>query len=336
MLKILHMAARRSQLSGSGLFGKALKEFGELSVLEQAHTLSDAEAAAQMREADVLITMWGARRIPPTLARDPGRVRYILNLTGTCRAFVPVEIIRSPICVTNWGDAAAGCVAEGAMALLLAVLKDLRGRTEAIRGGSTAGARRMGLPSGTLKGLRLGIYGCGFIGSRFVELVTPFGPELLAYDPFANPIPPNCREVGSIEELFDESEAVAIHAGLTDMTRRSVTAALLAKLPDHGILINTARGEIVDQDALFAELKAGRLRAGLDVLDNDDALPPGHEARGWPNLVLTNHDIASAYWPVRDPRLSDSEKVALDNLRRFVTGQPLRFRMDEQRYALST
>ena len=336
MLKILHMASRRSQLAAGGLLAAAIREFGDLVICENGRELSDDQALAQMREADVLITMWGARAIPPALAGAPGRVRYILNLTGTCREFIPIEVIRSPIRVTNWGDAAAGCVAEGAMALLLAVLKDLRPRTEGSQAPKAGGGKRPVYPSGTLKGLSLGIYGCGFIGRRFVELAAPFGPKLLAYDPFANPIPASCHSVGSLDELFERSEAVAIHAGLTEATRRSVTARLLAKLPDHGIVINTARGDIVDQDALFAELKSGRLRAGLDVLADNDSLPADHEARTWPNLVLTHHDIAAARWPKRAPTLSESDQVALDNLKRFASGQPLRFEMDEYRYALST
>jgi hypothetical protein len=72
------------------------------------------------------------------------------------------------------------------------------------------------------------------------------------------------------------------------------------------------------------------------VLANGDSVPPGHEARTWPNLVLSCHDIASAYWPERPPQLSDSDRVALDNLRRFVSNEPLRFVMDERRYLLST
>ena len=222
------------------------------------------------------------------------------------------------------------------MALLLAVLKDLRGRTEGILAGNSWGAKRLGLPSGTLRGMRLGLYGCGAIGHRFVQLVRPFEPELLAYDPFADGLPDGCRRAGSLDELFARSEAVAIWAGLSDQTRGSVTAGLLAKLPDHGIIINAARGEIVVQEALFAELKSGRLRAGLDVLVNDDYLPQGHEAHTWPNLILTCHDIASAHWPVRPPRLSEADQVALDNLKRFLAGEPLRFRMDERRYALSS
>jgi phosphoglycerate dehydrogenase-like enzyme len=336
MLKMLHMAARRSQLGADAPLTKALRELGELVIVEQGRTLSDEEVLARMREADVLITNWATRAIPPALAAEPGRVKYVLNLGGTCRASVPIEIIRSKISVTNWGDSPARVVAEGAMALLLAVLKDLRGRSAGLVAGKGAGARELGLPSGTLHGLRLGLYGCGAIGRRFVQLVAPFEPELLVYDPFANGLPECCRKVDSLDALFAESEAVVIWAGLSDTTRGSVTAGLLAKLPDHGIIVNAARGEIIDQEALFAELKSGRLRAGLDVLVGDDYLPKGHEAHTWPNVLITSHDIASSCWPERPPHLSESDIVALDNLKRFIAGEPLKFVMDEARYQLSS
>jgi len=336
MIKMLHMAARRSQIAAGGPFYEALKELGELEIREQARELSEEEVLAAMRGADVLITNWATRRIPDALADDPGRVRYVLNIGGTCKSSVPIEIIRKGIPVTNWGDTPAQAVAEGAMALLLAVLKDLRGRTEGVLAGKCCGAGQLGLPSGSLDGLRVGIYGCGVIGQRFVEMLRPFRPELLVFDPYAERLPDDCRRVDSLDALFDESEAVAVWAGLSDETQGSVTAERLAKLPDHGIIINAARGEIIDQDALFAELKTGRLRAGLDVLVSDDYLSEGHEAHAWPNLLITCHDINSARWPVRPPQLGYGDKIALDNLKRFIAGKPLRFVMDETRYELSS
>ena len=336
MLRILCMASRRSMIDADGPLARALREKGELVLVEQAHAMDDAEVLAQMRQADVLITNWAGRAIPPALAADPGRVRYVLNLGGTCRATVPVEIIRAGIPVTNWGDTPARSMAEGAMALLLAVLKDLRGRTEALVAGKAGGARRLGLPSGTLNGLRLGLYGCGVIGRQFVRMVTPFAPEISVYDPYAKALPDGCQRVDTLDSLFAQSEAVVIWAGLSDETKGSVNAARLAMLTDHGIIINAARGEIIDQEALFVELKSVRLRAGLDVLVKDDYLPPGHEAHTWKNLLITCHDINSANWPVRPPHLSYGDHIALDNLKRFITGEPLQFVMDEPRYMLSS
>ncbi len=336
MIKILHVTNRRSQIGPDSPFAHELREMGELELLEHARELTDEAVAEKMRAADVLITNWATRRIPDSLATDPGKLRYVLNIGGTCNAAVPIEIIRSGIPVTNWGDTPARAVAEGAMALFLSVLKDVRGRTEALTEGRPGGAGRLGLPSGTLCGLKVGLYGCGVIGQRFVKLVAPFEPELFAYDPYAKTLPEPCRRVDSLEALFDESEAVVIWAGLSDETESSVTADLLAKLPDHGIIVNTARGEIIEQDALFEELKCGRLRAGLDVMVSDNYFPTGHEAHTWPNLLITSHDINSAHWPHREPALGYGDKIALDNLRRFIEKKPLRFEMDERRYALSS
>lgn len=336
MIKILHITNRRSQIGQDSPFAHELRELGRLEIVEQVREWDDEQVAAKMREADVLITNWATRRIPDAMVDDPGKLRYILNIGGTCNAAVPIEIIRSGIPVTNWGDTPARALAEGAMSLLLGVLKDLRGRTEGVLAGKTWGAPRLGLPSGTLCGLKLGIYGCGVIGQRFVKQVSAFEPELFVYDPYAKKLPDECRQVDSLDALFDECEAVVIWAGLSDETRGSVNADRLAKLPDHGIIINAARGEIIDQDALFAELKCGRLRAGLDVLVDDNYLPEGHEAHTWSNLLITCHDINSASWPKRPPQLGYGDKVALDNLKRFMANKPLRFEMDETRYALSS
>lgn len=336
MLKILHITNRRSQFAPDGPFANALRELGELELVEQARELDDETVAALMREADVLITNWATRRIPVAVADSPGRLRYVLNIGGTCKAPVPIEIIRKGIPVTNWGDTPARAVAEGAMALLLAVLKDLRGRTEAVLAGKCCGAGQLDLPSGTLDGLKLGLYGCGVIGQRFVKMVAPFDPELIVFDPYAKTLPEGCRQVDSLDVLFGESEAVVIWAGLSDETQGTVNAARLAMLPDHGIIINTARGEIVDQEALLTELKTGRLRAGLDVMVADNYLPAGHEAHAWPNLLITCHDINSAHWPKRAPHLGYGDKIALDNLKRFIAGEPLRFVMDETRYLRSS
>jgi len=138
------------------------------------------------------------------------------------------------------------------------------------------------------------------------------------------------------EALFAASQAVVIHAGLTAETRASVTAERLAVLPDHGVVINTVRGGIVDQEALFAELRSGRLRAGLDVLE-PDRLPGGHEARQWENCLFTAHNIARQ-WPGADAgtRLQPMHHVCLDNLQRFARGEPLRFTYDRARWLHST
>ncbi|HEY3412887.1 MAG TPA: NAD(P)-dependent oxidoreductase [Armatimonadota bacterium] len=335
-MNLLHIASGEANRDiFNPIFRSEIARFGELRIVEDGSSLSGDERTALIRGCDVLLTGWGAAPVSAAVASEPGTLRYVCHITGEMRRTVPIEIIDAGIPVTNWGDTPASGVAEGAMALLLGAVKEIHLRVKHIeRGGWGLDPATHG---GTLEGLNVGIYGFGAIGRRFVDLLRPFGSTIRIFDPFAAGLPDDCLRVSSLEELFDTSEAIVIHAALCDATAGSVTAGLLAKLPDHGVVVNTARGGIIDQDALFAELESGRLRAGLDVLD-PDSLPEDHPARGWENLILTGHHIENP-WPL-DGRpataLTPMQRVCVENLRRFEAGEPLKFTMDRTRYLLST
>jgi len=338
--KLLHIAHRQPAWRiWTNTFRNAVKPFGELEIIADGADLSEAELLKRMRGADILLTGWGSMPVPAAITKDPGNVKYICHITGEMRHTIPLEIIRSEIPVTNWGNAMAFEVAEGAMSLLLAMLKNLRGFIAEKEAGHWRDAKPQAVEQcGTLRGLKVGLYGLGFIGRCFLDLIRPYGSVLRAFDPYAKEWPGGVGRVGSLEELFKGSDAVVLHAGLTDETRNSVNAKLLALLPDHGIIINTARGGIIDQEALFAELETGRLRAGLDVLAGNDMLPSDHPALRWPNLILTSHAVGANLWPVQledpDAPLIPLHDICLENLRRFAAGEPLQFIIDEKRYLL--
>lgn len=316
-------------------FLQALETLGEIEIVDGCASLEPERISSICRSADVLLTGWGSLAIPSGVAEAPGNLRYICHLTGTLRDIVPVEIIRSGIPVTNWGDTPAKPVAEAALALLLACLHNLRAHCDAKRAGGWAEAGVLA-HSGSMEGLRVGIYGFGAIGRRFAVLARALGAKILIYDPFCKDTPEGQSLVDSLDALFEGSHAVSIHAALTEQTRSAVGAKQLARLPDGGILVNTARGALVDEKALVDELVSGRLRAGLDVLCSDEAPPaPDHPLRSLPNVILTAHRAAGGNWPAAG-EMRPLHHVALDNLRRFLSGGDLLWRMDENRYLLST
>jgi phosphoglycerate dehydrogenase-like enzyme len=332
-VKLLHLAqgAVNTTLFRPALVA-ALESLGTLEIVAHAGALSETERLERIRTCDVLLTGWGSLPIPEALTADTGRMRYVCHLTGELRQTVPLSLIQAGVPVTNWGDAPAHRVAEGAMTLLLACLKNLHDHIQTKREGRWVHGS---VPwSGTLHGLRLGIYGYGVIGRRFCALAAPFGPKITIFDPFVTDCP--YPQAGTLDNLFARSDAVSLHAGLTPETRGAIGANQLALLPDHGIIVNTARGGLIDQDALFAELESGRLRAGLDVLDDHDTLPPDHSARRWTNLILSAHRIEQNDWPPPEDGLLEYHRVALANLRRFAQNAPLEFQMTPERYALST
>lgn len=316
-------------------FRQALEELGPLTIVENAGAMTDQERAALARQHDIGLAGWNAAMFPALLAADPGRLRYICNITGELRRFVPIELVEAGIAVTNWGDYPAEGVAEGALTLLLAVLKDLHDQILHVRGGGWK--MDMHVHGGSLEDITLGVYGCGVIGRRFIEMVAPFRCRILVFDPYAAELPPRCERAQTLDQLFSESRAVVIHAALNDQTRKSVTAAHLARLPRGGVVINTARGGIIDQDALFAELQSGRLRAGLDVLEPDE-LAADHPARMWPNLILTAHRVDHGWPDYNEPptTVNKMQRICLDNVRRFLAREPMRFAFDRERYLRST
>lgn len=333
MMRLLHLAAGTPTAAVlNAMFQARLRELVDVNIVSNGRDLAPAEQLRLFRDHDVALVGWGALPLPMELARDPGRLKYICGYSGTMRAVVPIELVQAGIPLTNWGDAPAHGIAEAAMMLLLAVMKDVHHRVQHIRGGGwkidQAGH------GGTLQNAVVGVYGCGAIGRRFVEMLRPFGATIRVFDRYVTEIPEGCERVETLESLFDGAHAIVIHAALTPETTHSVTADLLRRLPDHAIVVNTARGGIVDQAALFAELESGRLRAGLDVLE-PDSLPPEHPARRWENVILTAHSLGMG-WPGRDGAVSLAQSYAVDNLRRFIAGEPLRFVLDETRYLRST
>jgi len=276
--------------------------------------------------------------LPKDLATNPGKLKYICHLHGELRAYVDVDIIKSDdILVSNWGSATADSVAESAVTLTLAVLKDMHRRIKAVENDDWQ--LPVGTHGGSLKDLKVGVYGAGYIGRQYINLIKAFGPIIKIYDPFIKSIPEGCQRVDTLEELFSDIELVAVHAGLTPQTRKSVSQELLALMPKYGVVINTARGGIIDQDALFGELASGRLRAGLDVLD-PDYMEKGNPARKYENLILTTHNLGED-WPDegKDPvKLSNMDNICVNNIRKFIAGEKIdeQYIMDIDRYNLST
>jgi phosphoglycerate dehydrogenase-like enzyme len=335
MLSITHIAHRRAPGLFPKIFTDALTQFGELKIIEHAKDLAEEEILNHCRESDVLLTGWGHVGIPPQLAKDPGKLRYVCNLTGELSGFVPKEIVESDIIVSNWGDTPAIAIAEGAMALLLGTMKDFHAQVMNIR--EENWSLRGATYGGSLYNTPIGLYGCGAIGRRFVKLVKAFNPEINIYDPYCDVLPEGCNRVDSLEDLFKNNKVISVFAGLSEETANSVDAKILSYLPDNGIVINTARGGIIDQPALFAELEKGRIRAGLDVL-NPDGLEKGHPAREYKNLILTCHDISRS-WPddgKEATKLGYMHQICIDNLTAFSKSEPIKFEMDAVRYSRST
>ncbi len=192
------------------------------------------------------------------------------------------EAMRRGILVTRAPGSNARAVAEHALALMLALLKDLPGLSAQVAGGAW---REAGTKVRDVAGLRLGLVGCGAIGVGVARLAEAFGMEVMAFDPAGTPV----AAAPDLPSLLARSDILSLHLPFMPSTRHIIGAAELARLPRGALLINTARGGLVDEVALLAALDSGQVAgAGLDVFE---AEPPRADdpLRRHPRVIVTPH-----------------------------------------------
>jgi phosphoglycerate dehydrogenase-like enzyme len=181
-----------------------------------------------------------------------------------------------PVC--NCPDYGTTDVADHAIALYLALVRGITFFQDALRADAVKGWDWTAPPLiGRVRGNCFGIIGMGRIGTATARRARAFDMPVLFYDPYV----PDGQELAlgfertrSLEDLLERADVVSLHAPLTDETRRMIDAAALARMRKNAILVNTARGGIVDIDALYGALKSGRIAgAGLDVLPQEPPDP---------------------------------------------------------------
>jgi D-3-phosphoglycerate dehydrogenase len=203
------------------------------------------------------------------------------------------EATRRGIAVCNTPDAPTISTAEHAVALILMVAKDVAGATTRLReGGGGYYARHDGIE---LDGKVLGLVGFGRIARRVAAICQGLGMRVTTHDPFLpdDGIRPGVVRVGSLAELLAGADVVSVHVPLTDATRGMFGAAEFALMRPRSVFVNTARGGLVDGEALLDALDRGHLfGAGLDVTD-PEPLPTDHPLLHHDRVVVTPH-VASA------------------------------------------
>ena len=191
-----------------------------------------------------------------------------------------------PVCVTPGANAQSVC--EMTLGLMFAAARRIAWLDAELRAGRWSRAQD-GLE---LHGRTLGLIGLGAVGRRVAAVATALGMPVVAFDPSVATLPvalEGVRLLPSVDAVIERADVLSLHVPLTGATRGLMDAARIARMPRGAILINTARGEVVDELALIAALRDGRLRAaGLDTM-SVEPLAAGHPLLSLPNVVLTPH-----------------------------------------------
>lgn len=240
------------------------------------------------------------------------RLRVVANFgVGHDRIDVAACAARGVV-VTNTPGVLDDATADLTFALILATRRQVVEGDRFVRAGGWRGSWSEGGLAEELTGSTLGIVGLGRIGSAVARRARGF--ELRVLYSQRRPVDTELGEFRELDALFEDSDIASIHVPLTRETEGLVDARRLALLHDGACLVNTARGEIVDEQALVAELVSGRIRAGLDVFAHEPEVP--RELLDLPNVVLTPH-IGSATRQAREAMT----RLVVDNLLAVARGK---------------
>jgi glyoxylate reductase len=219
---------------------------------------------------------------------------------------------RRGVVVTNTPGVTSAATADLTLGLILAVRRRIATGDAFVRSGSWgSGWADEPLTGDEVSGSTLGLVGLGRIGQAVARRARGFELRVL----HTRRRPSDDPEYRPLDDLLAESDVVSLHLPLTEETRGLIDAKLLALMRDGAALINTARGQIVDEPALVAELVSGRLQAGLDVFADEPNVP--RELLELPNVVMTPH-LGTATQATREAMT----RVLVDNLLAVEAGQP--------------
>ena len=290
-----------------------LRTIGEVRLYDSDAT-DPKILAERLREADVALNIRGRTFFTAEVLGVCPRLKLIsIWGTGTDNVDLPAAAARG-VTVTNTPGANAVAVAEHTVALMLAVAKQLVPADQAMRQG---GWPRNLVPQ--LRGKRLGLVGTGLIGREVAAMARGLGLEVVAWT-----FHPSARLADSLglryvelDELLRTADIVSLHLRATPETRHFLNRARLAMLKPGAILVNTARGALIDEAALVECLQEKRIAcAGLDVFEAEP-LPAGHPLLGLPNVLLTPH--AAGMTP---EVIQNGLAMAVENIESFQKGSP--------------
>jgi len=304
-------------LANSGAL-RRLREFAEIQYFETLPA-SQEQLTERVRHAELAINIRASSKFTEEVFQRCPRLRLV-SLWGTGTDNVDLLAAEKyGVTITNTPGVSAFSVAEHALALVLAVARGIPNQDAAMRGG--------GWPRGQgieLRGKTLGIIGLGAIGRRLAELGHAIGMHVIAWT--IHPNPALGIEIVELDRLLRSSDVISIHLRLSQQTEGIIGAREFGLMKNSAILVNTARGAIVDEGALVEALLTKRIAgAGLDVFTTEP-MPVGHALRKLSNVVLTPHSAG-----VTPEALEAGLQLAVENVWSFLAGRPANVIVPAQR-----
>lgn len=309
-----------------------LSEAAERRLTEIAETRwaegvpSEWELPALLDGAVACLTGWGTPPLRGELFERLPDLRLVAHTAGSIRSLVPANLVGHRVSVCHAAELIADSVAELVIAQMLSGLREPHLLDAGLRNGDTWAELRERHPGRLLGASTVGVIGASRTGRAVIGLVKAFGANVLVSDPLltAEDVEALGVERVELDALLTGSDVVTLHAPLLPETQHLLGSDELARLRDGALLVNSARGGLIEPNALLAELRSGRIRAALDVFP-DEPLPVDSEWRRLPNVLLTPHTAGHTI----DSHHRQGDAMVAE-IERFVAEKPLQYEVSAE------
>ena len=302
-----------------GLFSEkvidGLRELGEVVLNKGGNSYEELKAT--IAGADVAVTSWGTPALTAELLDCAPDLKLVIHAAGSVKPISTDALWDRGIRVISSAKPLGEGVAETALGFTISASKNYYNLNANIH----AGGYREGYENiRELYELTIGVIGTGWAGRHYIELLQMFGVDVIAYDPFVDA--ETLAKLGAkkveLNEVLTQSDIISIHAPSIPSTHHMINAETLGMMKKDAILINTARGSIVDEAALYEHMKNGGLKyACLDVYD-PEPIHADNPLRTLPNVIMTPHLAGLA--------ANGKRKLGAHTLyiaRKYANGEPL-------------
>lgn len=301
-----------------------IERIGTVTWNDTGGKLSPDELRERLDGVEILVTRWtGCPELTDEILSEATDLELVVHVGGSVGSIVTDAVYDRDIQVSSGVRVMALFVAEATLAHILSGLRTIpQFNDELARGEYERDIERLA----TLFDANVGLVGLGSVGRALLPLLKPFDVDVSVYDPYVSPddlMAYDFATKASLDRTLEGADVVSVHAAKTEETLHLLDEERLGCLKDDALLVNTARGAIIDEAALIRELRSGRISASLDVFETEP-LPEDSELRTLENAVLTPHVAGS-------PEGRRMALAMVDEIERYMTGEPLAHELSRER-----
>jgi phosphoglycerate dehydrogenase-like enzyme len=306
-----------------------LENIGQVIFNDSETPFSQKDLADQIKGVDVCLTHWGCPSFNEEVLRNASHLKLIVHAAGSVADLVTDQVYARGIKVCSANSIMAQYVAEGVLTDILCGLRLIPQQAYEMKCQKIWKKRLV--ESQSLMGAKVGLVGLGTIGRYLIRLMEPFDVQIKIYDPYLDK--ESLKEFPqvdliSLEQVLEWGDIISVHASLTPETRGLLNEKMLKLIKTEALLVNTARGAIIDERALVSELKTGRFRAVLDVFEVEP-LPDESPLRSLENVILLPH--------VAGITAREQMSIAMiEEIQRFSRGEPLQYEIPYKKFNFMT